>query len=204
MSTETKTDVVSDALAAVQELLFPLLMASEKLAQIVARLAMFPEFDLKKLRPVKVDEKVEKGMLAFRRVGGKLMLVLVCGTKQVRYLTLEKFIALIECMDLGSSANIVLQNHSNSDTHGNGGSSQIIARVNPDCSAIHIVEGVIGKSLEKGKPHVANDAFYVPREELAVFYLAAKLQVGQSHELENLIDAHDGYKGYSIPVELFG
>lgn len=201
MSTETpKKNSQPDALQALQELLLPALAQSDGLSQGLVNILGMPEFSMKNGRicAVHEDDLVERGILGFRRVSGNIVLALACGTKQVRYLPLEKFIALIEKMNDGESANIVVQNHRVEEKDMRG---QVIARVNPRCSAIQIVQGVAGRPIRSGADMVSNEAYYLPREELTSYYIAAKCQISNGQKLEDLIAANDGYKGFSIKID---
>ncbi len=201
MSTEPKkTDDSPDAFQALQELLFPLLALSTNFTQGLINLLGFPEFNLKggSVSPIHDNDRVERGIIGFRRISGSVMLAIACGTKMVRYIPLDKFIALIESMNLGTAANIVIQNYKAEEKEKR---AQIIARVNSRCSAIHFVQGVAGKPISTGSDIVSNDAYYIPREDLTSFYIAAKCQVANGQKLEDLIAANDGFKGFSINID---
>ncbi len=201
MSTEqAKIDESPDTLQALQDLLFPLLAVSENLTQGLLNLHSLPEFNQKELKPVHEDDRVERGIIGFRRNGGRIELAIACGTKMVRYFPLDKYVAVIEQMHLGQAANIVVQNSRNEEKEKR---PQIIARVNPRRSAIQVVQGVAGRPISEGKDIVSNDAYYIPREDLTSFYLAAKCQLDNGNKLENLIAANDGFKGYSINIDPF-
>lgn len=201
MSSEAVTiDEVPDFFQALQALLLSLFSAYGGLEQGFKNLLDLPEFDLnrKELKPVHEGDRLERGIIGFRRNASRLELAIACGTKMVHYIPLDKYVALIEQMHLGQAANIVVQNSKNEDKDKR---PQIIARVNSRCSAIHVVQGVAGKPISDGKDIVSSDAFYIPREELASYYLAAKQQVGSEKRLEDLIAANDGFKGYSINID---
>ena len=203
MSNEPKTtDKSPDVLQALQELLFPLLVLSTEFTKGLLNLLSFLEFNLKNgsLKPAYEGDRVQRGIIGFRRISGGLMLAIACGTKPVRYVPLDKFVALIECMKLGDSANIVIQNHKTDEKEKR---AQIMARVNPRCSAIHFVQGVVGKAINTSDDIVSIDAYYLPREDLASYYIAAKRQIANERELEDLIAANDGFKGYSIKIDPF-
>jgi len=189
-----------DVFHSLQELLFPLLAESDSIAQGLKNLNSLPEFNLKSgiIKQIHEDDRVERGIIGFRRNGGRLELAVAGGIRMVHYLPLNKYVALIENMHLGQSANIVVQNSKNEEKDKR---PQIIARLDPRRSAIRVVQGVAGRPIGKGEDLVLNDAYYIPREELTCYYLAAKLQQDNGGRLEDLIMAHDGFKGYSINID---
>ena len=201
MSTETETiDESPDVFQALQELLFPLLATSGSLARGIINLLGLPEFNGngEGIRPVHEEDRVERGIIGFRRNAGRVVLAIACGTKMVHYLPLDKYVALIEQMHLRQAANIVIQNSKNEEKEKR---PQIMARINSRCSAIHVVQGVAGKPISDGKDIVSNDAYYIPREELTSYYIAVKQQLDSETKLEDLIAANDGFKGYSINID---
>jgi len=161
-------------------------------------LARLPEFDLKNGIPARVPGHVgvQCGIIGFRRMAGQMALALACGIAPISYLQLEKFIAIIELMHDESSATVNLQ----SPVSGKDGCGQIIARLNPSHSAIHVMHGVVGKVIKRTEHIVSNEVYYLPRTVLVRFYLAAKAQIEAGDQLDSLIAAYDGVKGYSIPV----
>jgi len=150
--------------------------------------------------PVPGQEEVEYGVIGFRRNGGKLMLAIACGTAMVLYLPLDKFIALVEGMNDERSANVIVQNHKIGEEGRQDSRGQIIARLNPVNSAIQAVHGVVGKPIKAASDITMTSVYYLDRKDLLSFYVAAKVQLGTEDQLESLIAAHDGWRGYSIPL----
>lgn len=201
MTTETETiDESPDVFQAIQELLSPLLATSDSLARGIINLLGLPEFNRngEGIRPVNEVDRVERGIIGFRRNAGRLEIAIACGTKVVHYLPLDKFVALIEQMHLGPAANIVIQNFKNEEKVK---LPQIMARVNFWCSAIVVAQSVTGKPIGHGDDIVSQDAYYLPREELLGYYITAKQQLDSEKRLEALIAANDGFKGYSISID---
>lgn len=192
-----------DALTALQELLFnkPEHISSS-FEQGLQNLSRLPEFDLNRSipRPVPGQEAVHRGIIGFRRNSGKITLAIACGTATILYLPLDKYVALIEYMHDDRSANIIIQNQKISEEGRQDGRAQIIARFNPAHSALHVVHGVIGRVIKAAKDISHIEIYYLSRRDLACFYIAAKCQVGTEEQLENLIAAYDGLKGYEIPL----
>lgn len=204
MSESNVGNAATEALAALQILFNNSQTDSwSGLARGLANLARLPEFDLASggLVPVPGQEIVQRGIIGFRRSGGKITLAIACGTAMILYLPLDKYIALIERMfERDDEANIIVQNHKAGEEGREEGRGQIMARFNPIHSAFHVVHGVVGKVLKKPTDIARTDIYYLDRTDLACFYLAAKCQIGTEDRLENLIAAYDGWKGYSIPL----
>lgn len=201
--TKNAGNVAPDALAALQEILFSKPESiSPNLEKGLQNLSALPEFDLDKRipRPVPGQAMVNRGFIAFRRNGGKITLAIACGTATIFYLPLDKFIAVIENMNDDRSANIVVQNPKVGEDGRQDGRCQILVRFNPAHSALHVVHGVIGRGIKEAKDISHIEIYYLCRRDLACFYLAAKCQVGTEEQLENLISAYDGIKGYEIPL----
>lgn len=196
----TSFNVVPDALSALQEIYANnLLEGDSDLVRGLNNLARLPEFDLKQgvPGPIPGQSDVTCGLIGFRRIGGQMSLAIACDTATVRYLPLDKYIALIEFMNDGRSANIVTQNHKIGDE----GRGQVLMRLNPAHSAIHAAQGVVGRIIKEAKDIVLNEVYYFNRRDLTSFYLAAKVQVGTGDRLDSMISAYDGWKGYSIPID---
>jgi hypothetical protein len=130
-------------------------------------------------------------------MGGLMTLAIACDTAPIHYQPLDKFIAMIEHMHDERSANINIQN----PVPGKDGCGQIIARLNPRHSAIHVVQGVVGRVIKETKHIISNEVYYIPRATLCRYYLAAKAQIEAGDQLDSMIAANDGLKGYSIPID---
>lgn len=204
MSAPNVGNKAPDALHALQILFSNSLSHSGPgLALGLSNLAYLPEFDLANGVPAPVpgQEAVQRGVIGFRRNGGKITLAIACGTSMIFYLPLDKFVALIERMfERDLEATVIVQNHKVGEEGREEGRGQIMARFNPMHSAIQVAHGVVGKVLKKTSDIALTDIYYLDRTDLACFYLAAKCQLGTEDRLENLITAFDGWKGYSIPL----
>lgn len=173
----------------------------------IASLARLPEFDLDNGVPAPVpgQDAVQQGVLAFRRNGGEISLAVACGTAMVQSLPLDKFVAMVERMhDDDRTASIVIQNHRVGDRHREESRGQIVGRINPLHTAIQIIHGVHGRAIKSASDIAQVDIYYLDRAELAVYYLAAKLQIGADDRLEEMIAAFEGWKGYAIPLNPLG
>lgn len=168
----------------------------------VMNLSRLPVFDPDNGTPAPVpgQAEVKYGVIGFRRNGGKLTLAIACGTAMVLYLPLDKFVAVVEGMHDERSANVIVQNHKAAEKGQEDSRGQIIARLNPVNSAIQAVHGVVGKPIKSASDITMTSVYYVDRKDLLSFYLAAKAQLGTEDQLEGLIAAHDGWRGYSIPL----
>lgn len=141
------------------------------------------------------------GVMGFRKFGGNdLKLAIACGKAQVRYISLEKYIALIENMHDPESSTIMLQNFSD-QTNTSSSRGQIIARINRESSAISVIQGVTGRIIRGPQDFALFDVYYLDRADMTAFYLAAKAQISNQYELESMIQAYDGWKAFDVPLD---
>lgn len=193
-------NVVPGAAKALQEIFSnDLADAQPGLVQGLVNLASLPEFDLPNNIPAAVPGhgEVQRGVIGFRRMGGQVTLALACGTASIAYFPLDKFNAIIEGAHDERSANINVQ----SPVQGKDGCGQILARLNPRHSAIHVIHGVHGRVIKEKKHIVSNEVYYIPRATLGRYYLAAKAQIEAGDQLDSMIAAYDGMTGYSISLD---
>lgn len=210
MTTLTKEDKMSKAtnvgngtpgaMKALQEIFSnELADAQPGLVQGLINLASLPEFDLPNGVPAVVPghDGVQRGIIGFRRMGGLLTLALACGTAQIQYFPLDKYIAVIEKMNDPHHASINVQN----PVKGKDGCGQIKARLNPRHSAIHVIHGVHGRYIKENKHINTHEVYYIPRAILGRYYLASKAQIEAGDQLDSMIAAYDGEQGFSIPLD---
>lgn len=156
-----------------------------------------PPFD-EKVPPVK-GKDFTPGIIGFRSFRTNLSLAIACGTAQVRYINLAKYVALIENMHDSKSATIMLQNFSDQDdTRGSKG--QILARFNQESSAIHIIQGLTGRVIRNPSDIALFDVYYLNRVDLTSYYLAAKAQLSNADLLETMIATYEGWKAFNVPL----
>lgn len=175
--------------------------ADQNLMQGLANLNMLPSFDTP---PPAVKGRIfEPGLMGFRKNGaGKLNLAIACGVYQVRYITLAKYIAMVENLHLPESSTIMLQNFQDQDEH-KSGKGQVLGRINAESSAIMIIHGLTGRII-KGMSDIAlYDVYYLDRRDMTAFYLAAKAQISNGDCLETMIAVNDGWKAFSVPLDPF-
>ena len=196
-----KNDAPSAALDALQTLFSRDLAERDALNRGLTNLATLPEFDPDKSSPPPVPGKeFTPGVIGFRRVGrGDLALAIACGKAQVRYITLAKFAAMVEQMHDPRTATIMLQNFSESDDN-RAARGQVLGRINPQHSAITVVQGVSGRIVRGPGDISLYDCYYIPREDLSAFYIAAKFQLSNADTLESMIAAFDGWRAFEIPL----
>ena len=196
-----KNDVTAEALKALLGIYTKVLsvQVSSGMSQGLVNLSGLVEFDLEQglPKPVPGHGEVKLGVIGFRRASGQMSLAAACDTATVQYFPLEKVIAMIEGMHDERRANVVTQNHKVGDE----GRGQIVARINPVHSAFHVVQGVIGRVIKEPKDIVRSDVYYFDRQKLTSYYLAAKEQISTEDQLDDMIAAYDGWKGYSIPID---
>lgn len=149
--------------------------------------------------PVK-GKKFVAGMMGFRPTKSRLSLAIACGTAQVRYLDLPKFIAMVENMHDPVSSTIMLQNFQDQDDY-KSAKGQVLGRINPESSAIHIIQGLTGRIIHNPSDIALFDVYYIDRVVLTTFYLAAKAQIGNTDDLEAMIATYDGWKAFNVPLD---
>lgn len=151
-------------------------------------------------KPVNGKE-FEKGVMGFKRIGkGELRLAVACGKAQVRYIPLGKFIAMVEKLHDSESATIMIQNFKDQEEY-QSSKGQVLARINPQSSAITFIQGVTGRIVRGPRDIALFDVYYIDRIDLMSFYVAAKAQISNADELEAMIQAYDGWKAFDVPLD---
>jgi hypothetical protein len=194
-----KGDRGSDAAALLGGILAEHCDGDESLLQGLRNLDTIPDFSTPP-PPVK-GKKFAKGVMGFRKFTSDLKLALACGTAQVRYLELGKFIAMVENAHAAdNSSTIMLQNFKDKDDH-NSARGQVMGRLNMEHSAIHVIQGLTGRVIHNPSDIALFDVYYIDRIDLTSFYLAAKAQVSSANQLEAMIATHDGWKAFDVPLD---
>jgi len=171
------------------------------LKQGLANLATLPEFNPENNSPPPVPGKrFEPGVIGFRSGKKSPTLAVAGGTNMVRYISLEKYVALVEKLHDRNSATIMLQNFSDQDEQ-RSGRGQILGRINAKHSAITIVQGVTGRIVRGAEDIALFDVYYLDRKDLTAFYIAAKYQLSNADTLDSMIAAYDGWRAYDIPLD---
>eukprot|EP01156_Anaeramoeba_ignava_P020540 Anaeramoba_ignava/c16233_g1_i2.p2 GENE.c16233_g1_i2~~c16233_g1_i2.p2 ORF type:complete len:222 (+),score=17.72 c16233_g1_i2:1186-1851(+) len=143
----------------------------------------------------------EKGVMGFRRYGdGRLNLTIACGKSMVRKISLKKFIAMVENLHDEDSATIQLQGFEIKEGKKEA-KGQILARINYECCAISIIQGVTGRVIRGPRDIALFDNYYIDRSELTAFYIAAKAQIDTQDSLEEAITTYEGWKDFVIPLD---
>jgi hypothetical protein len=168
-----------------------------KLQKGLENLQSLPAFDTP---PPPVPGKVfTPGVIGFRKSSGMLHLAIACGTAQVRYISLAKYIALIENLHDPESASIILQNFQDKDEY-KSAKGQVTARINALSSAITVIQGVTGRIIRSPQDIALFDVYYIDRKDLTAFYIAAKSQISTADQLETMIATYDGWKAFNVPL----
>lgn len=139
------------------------------------------------------------GVMGFRRQANLLRLTIACERAIVRNLELGKFIAMVERMNDPEKATIVLENFTEADDNRTP-RGQVLGRINPEFSCITVAQGLTGRVIHSHGDLARLDVYYVSREQLTSFYLAAKAQIGDEGKLNELVAAYDGWKAFDIPL----
>lgn len=149
--------------------------------------------------PVNGMAEKSLGVIAFRRKNRNLNLAIACGTATTFYVPLRQFTLLIEHCDDPELRTVIMQNCSD-NTEGDGARGQVLARLNFKHSAIHVIWGHHGKVISGKGEFAKQEVYYIPREMLLCFYLAAKAQAKGGDQLEEMISANEGWREYDIPT----
>lgn len=142
---------------------------------------------------------LKEGVIGFKRSGRNLSLTIACGRAIVRQIELLKFVTMIEKMK-DADATVVLENFSDADEY-KASRGQILGRFNPKYSCITVAQGLTGRVIHGTSDVVRLDAYYLNKDVLAAFYIAAKFQMGMEDKLTELIGAYDGWKVFELPVD---
>jgi len=173
---------------------------NETFAQALQNLNSLPDIETvqKKYMPGKPFKKA--GVIGFRRNGRNLTLTIACEKAMVRQIDLSKFIAMVENMHVEDTATVVLENFIEPDENKQP-RGQVLGRLNGTYSCITVAQGLTGRVIHGVGDVVRFDAYYLDKELLTSFYLAAKAQQGVKNELDELIGAFDGWKAFEIPLD---
>ena len=144
-------------------------------------------------------EYVKEGAMGFRRQSSLLRLTIACERAVVRNLELGKFIAMVERMQDPETATIVLENFTEQEENRTP-RGQVLGRINAEYSCIVVAQGLTGRLIHSHSDLARMDVYYLSREKLTAFYLAAKAQIGEEGTLNELISAYDGWKAFDIPL----
>lgn len=142
---------------------------------------------------------LKKGYMGFKRNGRNMNLTIACGRAIVRQIELIKFTSMLEKMN-DRDATVVLENFSDADEY-KASRGQILGRFNPKYSCITVAQGLTGRVIHDTTDVVRMDAYYLEKDMLAAYYIAAKYQLGVQGDLDNLIGAYDGWKVFELPID---
>jgi len=185
--------------ASLENLLGVSFNGEDKITYGLNNLNSLPDFG-KPPHPVKGKDFV-KGVMGFRKGGkGELSLAIACGKAQVRYITLAKYIAMVENLHDPESATIMLHNFQSQDEY-KSGRGQVLARINAESSAITVIQGVAGRVVRGPQDIALFDVYYINRCDMTAFYLAAKAQISNADNLETMIQTYDGWKAFDVPLD---
>lgn len=149
-------------------------------------------------RPIPGMGEMVPAIMAFRRANKFMNLAVVGGKAPVFHLPLEKLVLIVERLHDRNTRTVIVQNCSDAGSEHLRG--QILARINPDHSAIHVVWGALGRAISDPQDVSRSGAYYVRRDDLAAFYLAAKAQLKGGSLLEELLQSNEGWREYDLPT----
>ena len=199
--TEKSEPDIQKAKKILGELLDDSLEDHDAMIQGLTNLNSIPPFDGEPGPEAVKGKGFEKGVMGFKRRGkGELRLAVACGKAQVRYIPLGKYIAMVEKLHDPESATIMMENFRDQEEY-QSSKGQVLARINPESSAITFIQGVTGRIVRSARDIALFDVYYIGRTDLMAFYVAAKAQISNADELESMIQAYDGWKAYDIPLD---
>jgi hypothetical protein len=143
-------------------------------------------------------ERIE-GLMAFRRQMKNLKVAFVGGDAPAFHLLLDKLILLVERMHDKRRRTVIIQNCSESSDseHAKG---QVLAKFNMTYPSLQVLWGDKGVVIEKDTDINKRATYYVNPDDLLLFYLAAKVQLKGGNQLEELLQANEGWRKYDIPT----
>jgi hypothetical protein len=172
------------------------------LVQGINNIASMVPFDLQhgSPRPVPGMGEMVPGLMAFRRRQQQNMNVAFVGGKfPVFYLPLDKLVLAVESMHDPKRRTVIVQNCTESADDSNA-RGQILARFNSGHSALHGAWGYKGKVISEPGDIAKPAVYYIKREDLLCFYLAAKAQLKGGDLLEELLRANEGWREFDLPT----
>lgn len=188
---------MSDASNLLSDTLSPVIDNSPELALGIANLSGLPELNPANKVPGK---DFEAGVMGLKTTLKGIRIVIACGKMMVRYLPMEKYVALVEHMYDDESASVMLQNFSDQED-GRMAKGQILGRINPQYSAITVIQGVTGRIIRGPSDIALYDVYYLDKADMLAFYLTAKFQLSNEDQLDSMIAAFDGWKAFSVPLK---
>ena len=138
--------------------------------------------------------------MGFRRNGRNLNLTIACGKTMIRQIALPRFIAMVQNMSDPDTATIVLENFTEGE-ESRQPRGQVLGRLNPNFSCITVAQGLTGRVIHGPSDLARLDVYYLAKDQLMAFYIAAKYQIGVEDELDEMIGAFDGWKVFDIPLD---
>lgn len=165
----------------------------------ILNLSKINSFDEVRAHPMPHKLFIE-GVMGFRRDSKSLKLVIACGKTMTRDIALPHFIAMIENMDNDEHATILLENFTESEENRQP-RGQILGRLNPTFSCITVVQGLTGRVIHSPADLARLDVYYLAKDQLAAYYIAAKYQIGDEDKLDEMMGAYDGWKAFNIPLD---
>lgn len=193
---------LGDSIITPLEDIFTGMYEDAKFEQAIKSLARFPELETLRQQNKYIPGKPfdNPGIMGFRRNGRNLVLTIACERTMVRHIALQKYIAMVQNMNDQRNATIVLENFIEPDENRQP-RGQVLGRLNPHYSCITVAQGLTGRVIHGPDDLVRLDAYYIDKQLLTAFYIAAKVQIGHQDTLDELIGAYDGWKAYDLPLD---
>ena len=161
--------------------------------------AMAPFYGDLKPKPVPGMGEMLPGFVAFRRSQKNMNLAVVGGKFPVMYLPMDKLVQVVERMHDPKRRTVIVQNCSDA-ADSEYARGQILARINPEHSALHVAWGYNSRVIREPDDIAKPGVYYINREDLLPFYLAAKAQLKGGDLLEELLRANEGWREYDLPT----
>jgi len=167
----------------------------------IENIATLPVFDPKNglPRPIPGTGTMVPGRMAFRRLHKGMFLAVAGGKAPLFYLPLDKLILMVERLHDEKRRTVIVQNCSE-DKDSEHSKGQVLARINPQHSALNVIWGRPGMVISDPGDIVKSGVYYINRVDLLFFYLAATSQLKGGDELESLLRANEGWREYDLPT----
>ncbi|EAT16969.1 hypothetical protein HTZ97_07320 [Desulfuromonas acetoxidans] len=174
-------------------------MDNAKIRKGLSNLSTFPPFDIKAKTPAPYKGKpftpAEIGLVNY---GKEIKVALAAEGALPRYITPEKFVAMIEFADNPKYATVELQSPK-APADRRDGLGQLLGRVLPDHSAINIAMGNQGVPIRNESDILRIDSFQIDAGKLAAYYLVCRYQIMGEDRLADLIAGYEGARYFELP-----
>lgn len=201
MSKSKEKQVVSKVVEGITEVCAASVEANPGLALGLANLSKIKDYTEENW-PAAPYSDFNVGTIGFRSdwVAG-VKLAVACGKAQQRHFSAKHLIAMVEGMGNPDTASVLMQNFTDQDDK-RSAQGQIIGHISIEHSAIIFYQGLSGKIIKSYSDIALKDVYYIPKDDLAAFYVVSKFQSANIKRLDELAAANEGWKAFNVPLDL--